>query len=183
MNVIQILEEAKDWLDKEVCKEISLKRPPDSGGVDAEDYNYQLVHPKAFIMYPPLTEKFPSVTVQFGKGNENKNKHSGEIELRFLFGSWDPGFHYTEAGHTLGFKENNNGWKDVWNFIDIARRKLKNTNSIGKHLRIKHENEIQFGPMSERDVIANYYPHWCGWIAITVQYGTTSTNKDLQNLV
>lgn len=62
------LRRGKKWLDKEICKDLLFKVPPNIESVDTKDYIYKEVTPKSFIMYPSFEDKFPSVTVQFNGG-------------------------------------------------------------------------------------------------------------------
>ena len=133
-------------------------------------------------MYPPFDEKFPSITVQFGNGVQSKFEESGELKLRFLFATWNPGLHYKD-GKKPAFKLNTEGWRDVWNFVDFTLRKLTNTNFINSKIRIKHEDRINFGPMTENETLPNYYPYWCAWIEFTIKYGVNSTKEDITNLI
>jgi len=184
MAVVQLLEEVKEWLDSEVCKNFEFKKPPETGSVDGDNYEYERVTPESYLMYPPLNGKFPSVTIQFGEGTRDVNKQSGELNLRFLFATWSPGTHYIdEETGKRRLEITNEGWRDVWNFIDYTLRKLSNTCRLGPNIRIKHEKAITFGPTAEQDVNVNYYPHWCGWIAFTIQYGVNGTNEDYSDLI
>ena len=182
MTIINILAEVRNWLENEICENFTFKKEPEKTQPIDVNYNYKLVKPYAFILYPPFDEKFPSVTVQFGNGVESKFDESGELKLRFLFATWNPGLHFTD-GRKPKFEINVEGWRDVWNFVDYTLRKLTNTNSISPRIRIKHEDKINFGPMAENETIPNYYPYWCAWIEFTIQYGINSTNEDITNLI
>ena len=182
MTVINILDEVRNWLEIEICENFSFKKDPVKDEPIDAGYNHKLVKPKAFILYPPFDEKFPSITIQFGNGVHSKFEESGELKLRFLFATWNSGLHYKD-GENPAFKLNTEGWRDVWNFIDYALRKITNTNSITPKIRIKHEDKINFGPMAENETLPNYYPYWCAWIEFTIQYGVNSTNEDITNLI
>ena len=181
MTIVKLLDDIKEWLEAEVCKNLEFKRPPENDKKDGPEYEYELIKPKAFIMYPPPSEKLPSVTVQYGNGNHS----SGELEIRLLFATWSPGIYYKEkdVSYEQKLMISNEGWRDVWNFIDYTLRKLSNADYIGQHIRIKKESAITYGPMMDQDVIASYYPHWCGWIKLTIQYGVSSTNEDYIELL
>ena len=182
MTIIRILDEVRNWLNSEICANFSFKKDPGKEQPIDASYNYELVKPKAFTLYPPFEEKFPSITIQFGNGIQSKFEENGELKLRFLFATWNPGLHHKD-GEKPAFKLNTEGWRDVWNFIDFTLIKLTNTNSITPKIRIKHEDKISFGPMAENETIPNYYPYWCAWIEFTVQYGVNSTNEDISNLI
>lgn len=183
MTLISALEEVRDWFQYNVCDEFTFKRPPMGNEFDAEEYSYELVTPTAYIMYPPNNCKVPSVTIQFGDGSISKFNDRGELRLRFLIATWSPGLHYLDRGNVPNFQVDNEGWRDVWNFVDLAIRKLMNTNNISERVRIKHEDSITFSPVQEQDVIASYYPHWCGWLQVTIQYGVVSTQEDITQLL
>jgi hypothetical protein len=182
MTIIKILNEVRNWLNGEICENFSFKKDPGKDQPIDAGYNYELVKPKAFTLYPPFDEKFPSVTVQFANGIQSKFEESGELKLRFLFATWNTGLHY-KNGDKPSFKLNTEGWRDVWNFVDYTLRKLTNTNSISSNIRIKHEDKITFGPMTENETIPNYYPCWGAWIEFTIQYGINTTNEDITNLI
>lgn len=182
MTIINILDEVRNWLENEICEGFTFKKDPGKEEAIDETYNFELVKPKAFILYPPFEEKFPSVTVQFGNGVQSKFEESGELKLRFLFATWNPGLHQRYGVDPI-FEVNAEGWRDVWNFIDFTLRKLTNTHSISPKIRIKHEDKINFGPMTENETIPNYYPYWCAWIEFTIQYGVNSINEDITNLI
>ena len=182
MTIINILDEVRNWLDSEICDNFTFKKEPGKEESIDAGYDYQLVKPKAFTLYPPFDAKFPSVTVQFGNGVQSKFEESGELKLRFLFATWNPGLHH-KFGVDPAFQINSEGWRDVWNFIDYTLRKVTNTNSISPKIRIKHEDKINFGPMAENETIPNYYPYWCAWMEFTIQYGVNSTNEDITNLI
>ena len=186
MTVVKDLELIRKWLQREVCNKFEFKRPPDNEDADAEEYECDYVHPVAFVMYPPLDKRFPSVVIQFGEGEENRGEERGELNIKLLFATWNPGLHYIDEGNVPNFEANHEGWQDVWNFIDLTLRTIRNSDIIGGSIRIKHESGIRYGPMKEQDVAANYYPHWCGWITFTIQYGVTSINlleDDISSLI
>jgi hypothetical protein len=176
MTVVKNLEIIKDWLQKDICRHFKFKRPPECEEAEAEEYECEYVHPEAFVMYPPPSRKFPSVVVQFGDGEEDRNTETGELKIRLLFATWNPGLHFIDEGNVPNFKVNHEGWRDVWNFIDYTLRAIRNTDIVGESIRIKHENGIKFGNVTEQDAAANYYPHWVGWISFTIRYGTNSIN-------
>ncbi len=183
MTVINILDEVRDWLENEICENFTFKKDPGKEEAIDASYTHELVTPKAFTLYPPFDEKFPSVTVQFSNGIQSKFDKGGELKLRFLFATWNPGLHFINDNGEADFIVNQEGWRDVWNFIDYTLRKVTNTNSISPQIRIKHEDKIAFGPMTENETIPNYYPYWCAWIEFTIQYTVNSTNEDITNLI
>jgi hypothetical protein len=181
MSIVKILEEVQSFIDENICAEFTFKVPPSVEDKDTRDYEYQMARPKTFIMYPPLSEKFPSVTIQVDDGETDRNEGSGEVKLRFLFATWSNGKHYSDGGPM--FEANTDGWHDAWNFLDRAIDVLSHTTHMGEHVRIKHENKLQFGGMKEEKVLANYYPYWFAWLTCTVEYGQISSNEDVNELI
>lgn len=183
MTVINILNEVQSWFKREVCPNVNFKKPPLADESDTEFYDYELVQPDAYIMYPPNENKFPSVTIQTSGGDYNKLKQTGEVKLRFLFATWNTGKHIIDEGNVPTFEPDNKGYIDVWNFIDYVLNRLSDVDYIGEGVRLKHEDGIQFGPMTEQDTMVNYYPYWCGWISCTVHYGKSTTKEDLSEFL
>ena len=119
MSIDSVLREVQTFFDNKICADFTFKKPPSVEDQDTDNYNYELVRPKTFIMYPPMKEKLPSVTIQVDEGEVHRNTSSGELKLRFLFGTWSNGFHYVdEKTGTRCFEDNSEGWHDVWNFVD-----------------------------------------------------------------
>ena len=183
MGLIHVLEEVQIFFDKNICSGLTFKKPPSIEGKDTRNYEYQLVEPKTFIMYPPLEEKFPSVTIQVEDGETERNTKSGELKLRFLFATWNNGKHFNDAKNVPNFKANSDGWRDAWNFLNRAVDVLSHTTYLGPHVRIKHENKLQFGGLKEDKVLANCYPYWFAYLTCTVAYGQISSNEDVNNLI
>lgn len=178
MAIITILDELKSWLEKEVCCNYSFKKEPDLETANDEGYPYELVQPQAFIMYVPAGSKTPSVTIQIPNAEVGRFEKNGTANVRLLFATWDTGKHTRDA-----FEINQEGWHDVFNFVNGTLRRLRDTTLLGDHIRLKHENKIQFGQMSEKETMPNYYPFWCSWIEFTIEYGFNSTDSDLQDII
>ena len=183
MGVINVLEEVQKFFDENICSGLTFKKPPSVEGKDTRDYEYQLVEPKTFIMYPPLEEKFPSVTIQVEDGETERNTNSGELKLRFLFATWNNGKHFNDAGNVPNFEANSDGWRDAWNFLDRAVDVLSHTTYLGNGVRLKHEDKLQFGGLKEDKVLANCYPYWFAYLTCTVAYGQISSNEDVNDLI
>lgn len=184
MSIDLVLKEVQTFFNEEICANFTFKRPPSVEGMDTENYDYELVQPQAYLMYPPTKDKLPSVTIQVDEGEVSRNTSSGELKLRFLFGTWSNGRHYinSETGARC-FEDNSEGWHDAWNFVDRAIDVLCHTTHFGDKVRIKHEDRIRVGGMKEDNVLANYYPYWFAWVTCTVQYGQISSNEDTNDLI
>ncbi len=183
MGIVTVLKEVRTFFNENICSGLTFKRPPDTEGLDAKDYKYELAEPKTYIMYPPAEDKFPSVTIQILDGETNRTDKSGELKLRFLFATWSNGKHFKNKDNIPVFNIDSEGWLDAWNFVDKALLVLNHTTHFGNRVRIKHEDKIQLGSMKEENVLANYYPYWFAWITCTIQYGTISSNEDVNDLI
>lgn len=198
MTVVGIIDTITDWARETICPQIRLKVPPDSetDATDA-DYVYQLANPAAFAMYVPTREKlppnvlspFPSICVRFMEGADDIGSFSGNIGIQLCFSAWDPGLHHKDilipdkdncleyrqwSGREADayFRRTGDGWRDVWNMVDIALRELESTTNIGG-LVIDRGTAVKYGPLAEQDNIPDYYPFWFAWVSFSVQYPVT----------
>ena len=208
MTVVRIIDTITEWVRDTICPQIKLKVPPDSE-TDATDqgYEYQLVNPAAFSMYVPTKEKlppdipspFPSVCVRFMEGADDLGRYEGNIGIQLCFSAWDPGTHskdilipnpdnglefrqWTGEEAEAYFKRNGDGWRDVWNMVDIALRELESVTNIGG-LVIDRSTAVKFGPLTEQEAIADFYPFWFAWLSFSVQYPVTRNIRDVEEFL
>lgn len=203
MSVVNNLDKLAEWADVNICQQVELKLPDD----DATDatYPYKLVKPSAFVMYLPTKDRLPpntaapipSLCVQIIEGTDLKN--NGSVKVRFSFSAWNPGDHgkdifvpnpaspgsYTQWNTEEArayFKRTSDGWRDVWNFVDVALRAVESTNTIDC-IRIAHEKGVSFGPFAEQGSVVDYYPYWYAWVSFTVEYGIIRDHKQYQDFL
>lgn len=205
MSVVHLIDTLTVWAQKNVCDRIKLKVPPANEGeaVDA-DYNYQLVNPTAFSMYVPTSDKlpanirtpFPSLCIQLVTGQDAPEEGAGFVDIRFTFATWDPGTHgrdiiapttldairWAQSGADTYFQRNGDGWRDVWNFVDIALRAVGNAKEISGYA-IDKTTPIKFGPMTEQEAIADLYPFWVAWLQFRMSYNLVREIQDLQEFL
>jgi hypothetical protein len=201
MSLVKNIDAIVEWTQATICTKIQLKVPDDDNNDDA--YEPQLVNPAAFGLYMPAKDRLPpnirapipSVVVQLMEGDERPTDGAGRLKVRFCLACWNPGdhkdrfipfedptgthrriYHYDKlAGET--YARSFEGWRDSWNFADIALRELENTEYIGG-LRLVKELGLSFGPFVEDGVIWDYYPYWHSWIAVTLEYGLRRKTPD-----
>lgn len=195
MTTKQIIEDITLWTDENICKKIKLKLPDD----DTNDGRYELqtVTPAAFPLFVPAKDRMPpniqapipSVAVQLIEGSENLKKGERRLRIRLCLSTWNPGTHPGErlypdrdesklGGYTyqMGdaskekYQRNYDGWKDLYNFQDIALAALEGTEFFAG-IRIDMDEPVTYGPFTEEGVIWDYYPYWSGWIAFTAICG------------
>jgi hypothetical protein len=75
------------------------------------------------------------------------------------------------------------GWRDAWNFVDIALRAVESTVVIGNEFTIDRSSPVKYGPLVEQDAIVESYPFWYAWISFKVNYNLRRNVAELQNLL
>ena len=205
MSVVHLIDTLTLWAQQNVCDHITLKVPPANEGeaVDAE-YEYKTAKPTAFAMYVPTSEKlppnirspFPSLCVQVVSGEDTLEDGAGFVDVRFTFATWDPGTHgkdilvpttadgerWSVAGSSDHFQRNGDGWRDAWNFLDIARRSVESVTNIGGYT-IDKSTPIKFGPMTEQEAIADLYPFWVAWLSFRINYELVRNIEEFQEFL
>lgn len=203
MSVAHLIDTVTEWARLNICDHIKLKMPPANTEANDADYDYKEVNPAAFPMYVPTSEKlppnvhspFPSLCVRFFAGEDTMATNKGAVDLQLCFSAWNPGTHgeeiflpkgdgtFTKGGAVpYDFSRDANGWRDVWNFVDIALRAVESTTRIGDYA-VDHSTPIKFGPLTEQEAIPDFYPFWFAWVTFRVTYPLRRNNEDLQNFL
>lgn len=206
MSIVHLLDTITEWARVNICEQITLKQPPADleAPVDGE-YEYKRVHPAAFAMYVPTAEKnppnfhapYPSLCVRFMQGQDEAASGNGIVDVQFCFSAWNPGTHGPDVLHPVFdkmyqvwggeqanayFQSNGEGWRDVWNFADVALRAVESVTHIGNY-KIDRATPIKFGPLTEQEAIPDYYPYWFAWISFRVNYPLRRNISSIQNLL
>lgn len=196
--IVTVIDALTDWAKDHICKEIKLKVPPDNSAPVDSGYSYMLENPEALPMYLPPSDKLPngirfthpSLCVRFLKAGDSMAKDEGYVDIQFLFSVWDPGDHgedvylpnadgsYSKRDGAR-FEKGSSGWRDVWNFVDIARRALESTTSING-IAIDKSTDIEYGPVAEQEAIVDAYPYWYSWLTFRVTYPLMRNNEDIE---
>jgi hypothetical protein len=192
MSVVKILDDVTQWARQNICSKIQLKVPPANGEPNDYDYDYKKANPVAFTMYVPTDDKlpkdipsaFPSLCVRFIEGEDNLTSMNGTIGIQLLLSAWNPGtyggdrftmyqgdaFHWTQDPDTKKeFQRNGEGWRDIWNFADIALQAVESTTHIAGY-KIDRSIPVKFGPLTEQEAVADYYPFWFTWVSFQLTY-------------
>lgn len=201
MSIVKILDDVTAWVQENICDKIKLKAPPDDDteAVDA-GYEYRLVTPAAFSLFVPTKDKLPpailapipSLCVRFMEGSDALDGSSGSINLQFAFSTWDVGLHSRDIFYKLPdgsfkrgakeadfFKLTGSGWRDAWNFVDLALREIESTTSIAGY-ELDRSTAVQYGPLAEQENIPDYYPFWFCWVNFTLKYPLIRNVDDIQ---
>ena len=206
MSVVNILDNVTEWVQTNICTKIQLKVPPasDTDPTDA-GYTYHLVQPTAFPLFVPARDKaapgilspIPSVCVRFLEGDEALSKDMGSIGMQLCFSTWDPGLHgedilrpdgdggskrWTGPEADAYFRRSGEGWRDAWNFVDIALRELGSTTTVGG-CSIDRSVPIKFGPLTDQGTIIEAYPLWFAWCSFSLTYDLRRNIAAIQNLL
>lgn len=206
MSVVKVIDTVTEWARTNICEHIKLKQPPaDLDAATDAEYEYKLVTPATFAMYVPTSEKlppgihspFPSLCVRFVNGQNEPANGSGMVDLQFCFSTWDTGLHGEDilkpnpdgsfsrwSGEEASdfFRRTGDGWRDAWNFVDIALRAVESTTEIGGFV-IDRATPVKFGPLTEQEAIPDLYPTWFAWISFRVTYPLVRNIEDFQNFL
>lgn len=195
MTVTGILDAVTQWAQESICPQILLKVPPeDDAEATGAGYDYKRINPTAFTMFLPARDKLPpsilspvpSVCVRCTEGEDDLSTNKGLIQIQLAFSAWNPGVYggdvvlpnpedglrpkkWTGPEAEAYFRRSADGWRDVWNMVDIALRELESVTTIGG-LLIDRATPIKYGPFTEQKVIVDYYPFWYAWASFALQY-------------
>ena len=197
MSVVHIIDTLTKWARENVCNEIQLKVPPDNTEAMDSGYDYKLANPTAFPMYIPTGDKLPKdmfdhpcLCVRFISAQDDTANKRGSMDVQIVFCVWDPGQHsedvfqpngdgsYRRQGATdAKFERNGSGWRDVWNFVDLAVNKLESVTNIG-NCTIDKSTPMEYGPAKVDEAIADYYPFWYAELSFRVTYPLMRNNEN-----
>lgn len=191
MAVVDTLDRVAKWVQENVCADIKLKMPPaDDDAPTDEGYDYKLVTPTAFPLFVPSKDKlppgvishYPAVCVRFMEGEETLSNREGSIGMQLVFCTWDTGLHSKDVlrGDAEGFHRNAEGWRDAWNFVDIALRKLGSSLTVGG-FELDRTVPIKFGPLTEQGEIVEAYPLWFAWVSFSIKYPVLRCVDEIEN--
>lgn len=176
MTIVQSLETLAKWLQENVCPKLTFKRPSDT----RQDtyYDYEEVHPTAFAMFLPGSDKLssgadsqcPYILVQLVDGSHDLINPKGRLEVQLSFMVWEPGIHPDENGMREGYKRTADGWKDVWELLERTVAEIENAEYLNG-LRFVKENGVKYGQFSKDGQIADMYPYYYAWATMTIERG------------
>lgn len=142
---------------------------------------------------PGVEFTHPGMLVSIQDGEDAVGGLESTFRLRVHCGAWNPGRHAEdtwtpdnpelrlpdgtttaeygpyvrdEGGEFVPVFED--GWRDVWNFVDTLRDALRSTRSIG-HLELDAETPVTFSPYKEGDAAINTYPYWFAYVDFSVR--------------
>lgn len=208
MSVVNILDKVTDWVRSEICPKIELKCPPvDDKAPDDAGYDYKRINPAAFTCFIPTREKLPpavlspipSVCVRLIDGEDDVRGQQGSARIQLVFSAWNPGVHgadmilpntkdamhphrWTGQEADDYFRRAGDGWRDVWNMVDVALREIESAAAIYS-FPIDRSVPIKYGPLTEQDSIPDYYPLWFAWVSFSLIYSTPRNIRDIEKFL
>lgn len=205
MSIVKILDDITAWAQTNICSRIMLKVPPANGEPNDYDYDYKVANPVAFTMYVPTQDKlpknvpsaFPSLCVRFMEGENNLSNNKGTIGIQLLLSVWSPGLYgadyftvnpedslqwQAQAEEKVKFQRNGEGWRDIWNFTDIAVHAIESTAHISGY-EIDRSVPVKFGPLTEQDAIPDFYPFWFSWVTFQLTYPQQRNTDNIQQFL
>lgn len=205
MTTAEIIDRATAWANAAVCPQIKLKVPPEDHA-DPSDHDYDPLYasPVAFPMFvptkdklpPPVQSSFPSICVRLLDGEDDMAQDMGRANIQLCFSAWNPGTHgsdvlmpngddlepWTGPAANAEFQRNADGWRDVWNMVDIARRAVESVTNI-EGMVLDRTIPIKYGPLTEQEAIPDFYPFWFAWMTFSLTYPVIRHIRDCDNLL
>lgn len=192
MTIVEMVEKVTGWLNDSVCPGITLKVPPENGGAEDGDYEYGRVSPHAFPLFIPakgrlpagVENRVPAICVQLLTGRDTGDTRR-DLTLTLFFVVWNPGVHAGDIINpdgTEAFIQSNDGWKDLWLFVDQVLTAIESRNDLGG-VRINKEEPLDFGSYVPEDVNPENYPYWYAYITMKVSGGISRNNEQLKELL
>ena len=189
-TVVHIIDKVTEWVSAEICSKIKLKMPPDDNdGSNAAGYEYTLITPASFSFFLPSKDKLPpsiispipAVCVRPIGGTDNLVTSAGSLNIELAFSAWstgehgkeifvpdkENGLHFTQGKETEYFQKSAEGWRDCWNWIDIALRAIAGSATING-IQIDRATAVTYGQFTEQESIPDFYPFWFAWIHFSV---------------
>ena len=184
MTTVEMVEKVTDWLNENVCPEITLKAPPEAGSAEDGEYQYNRVNPHAFPIYVPskgrlpegIENRVPSICVQLKNGKDT-NDTRRDLTLTLFFVVWNPGAHEGDVINPDGsetFNQSNDGWKDLWLFMDKAISMIESKCDLNG-VRINKEDPIEFSPYVPEGTVPENYPYWYAYATLKVSSGISTS--------
>ena len=205
MSIVKILDDVTAWARQNICSKIELKVPPKNDEPNDYDYKYKTANPVAFTMFVPTEDRlpknipsaFPSLCVRFIEGEDDLSNMNGTIGIQFLLSAWNPGKHSSDSfvvqqndpfkwvndpGADKEFERNGEGWRDIWNFTDIAVQAIESVTNISGY-KIDRSVPVKFGPLTEQEAVPDYYPFWFTWVTFQLKYPLMRKIEEVQEFL
>lgn len=197
MTVTDAMHLLTEWVRREVCEESLLKAPKD---ISDDDYDYELVHPGAFLMFEPVIDpldlmsnfqpEHPAILVQLVEGTDSPIDKETRLHIRLHLMVWNPGTHAQDVfypmpngryrrGEGYSFICSMDGMEDGFNLLDLCLQKLKQTVDLDDRLHVMQDEGINFGHyQSTTDGVLSFYPWYLMWVEFYISIPQNATRHN-----
>jgi len=213
MTIIEMLDDLAKWAEDQICSKIMLKAETDvqDGSEKIEEVHpvaWPLYVPAQDGIWPRVgVANVPSIAVEIlPPSKDDVQGDSRTVTIRFALATWNPARYQEDVfvptgesgagipnmpAYTRGdpetppFAWSSDGWRDAYNFLEIALRELGNTDYIKSTIRIMHEEAMEWGPFTEPDggPLPNFFPFWLAWCSFKVNLPITRARHDVSSLL
>lgn len=178
--MIELIDNLTEWLQENVCNGLKFKKPSNRGD---SGYEYELVKPTAYSCFCPPQEKSnlpqsPSITVQIDNFSDDLPNES-VVNIALVFSVWNTGTH--DNREEPKFEKNLDGWRDLWHFMDKARKEIReHLNIAGYELK----SAINGRSLAGESSILGTYPYFFGEITFTIgTINSINTSVNIRKLL
>lgn len=207
MTVIDAIDMVKEFLEENVCPNIQLLVPAVKDGIQYEE---KYANPKVFAFFEPEKGRLPEgvdytkpgIIVQIPQGKDNLTTNEQSIECVLSFAVWRPGEYRAIQNMTLDkidvspetgasmeftgdiekqFIRNEDGWRDVYNLMELTKSKLISKGRIGQFLL---DEEIKYGSYTKDGALIDFYPFYHLWMSFMMKsIPTPRQREELEELL
>ncbi len=207
MTTVKAMDTICSYLKDNVCPKIQYLVPAEK---DAGDYIPNYKNPEVFAFYEPsksrmppgITHTVPGIVVILKKRTDDLISGKSEFDIELSFCIWKPGeyisnkevdlqqivsyseqmqIEYASKGDKK-YTRTEDGWKDVYNFIDEVRQGVVHDGQMG-NLKIKMDVPIQYGPYTQDKAIVDAYPYYYAWLTLTLETIVTPIGTKLDEFL
>lgn len=208
MNTVAAIHTVMNFLEDKVCPYVQFLVPSKD---DAKEYIEQYAHPKVFAFFEPAKGRVPNgvlyttpnVAVQLQSGSDDVDANEQFYNFVLAFSIWRPGDYNKlkevelespgileeeevkisyKAEKERSYIRNEDGWKDVYHFLDETKNAIIYDGQIG-NLKLKTSVPIKYGPYSKDGAIVDFYPYYHAWMSFTLQEIVTPVSRNIDKFL
>lgn len=176
-----------DWLNDNVCQDVNLLKPDNEE--NARGYETEYTHPHAFPLFIPTMDRkppdvettTPCICVRMMGGEDFINDGKTTIDVQLAFATWRYGSYIPDT-EGVGFVRNQEGWKENFMFLEIAKKKIEKTIYING-MRVDRSKPIKYGMFEEKEEIPDTYPFWYTYLSFSLTFGNTIPNEEVDQFL
>lgn len=189
MAIVSTIDSVRDWIESEICSKVEFKLPDNDAVDEDYPFKlvhpaaFAMFMPTKDKLPDGVEESVPSVTIRIENGTDLIANGTREMKVTLLFATWSTGLHAGDYLSSVAYERDGNGnivnvvatkkydsgekifkpdaegWRDAWNFVDVAVREIENTEYLGGFRFVK-EKGLNFGPVATQEATPDFYPLW-----------------------